>query len=139
MNTPLRRARFSAAWIAAKKAVGAPEHLRPYDLRHHGGTLSARMPGITTKELMARLGHTSWRAALIYQHATAERDHRIASFLAEQIADAETAPATGHAWGSCGVGCQRTERPRRKKSPGQQESEAATGIEPVYRGLQALA
>jgi len=32
------------------------------------------MPGVTTKELMARIGHASPRAALIYQHATKERD-----------------------------------------------------------------
>ncbi len=31
------------------------------------------MPGITTKELMARIGHSSSRAALIYQHASEER------------------------------------------------------------------
>lgn len=28
---------------------------------------------------MARLGHSTPRAALIYQHATAERDHQIAA------------------------------------------------------------
>ena len=39
------------------------------------------MPGITTKELMARIGHSSPRAALIYQHATAERDREVATFL----------------------------------------------------------
>ena len=41
----------------------------------------AQMPGITTKELMARIGHSSPRAALIYQHATAERDREVATFL----------------------------------------------------------
>lgn len=50
------------------------------------------MPGITTKELMARLGHTSWRAALRYQHATAERDRKVANFLDEQIANVEREP-----------------------------------------------
>ena len=35
-------------------------------VRHHAATLTARMPGITTKELMARIGHASPRAALIY-------------------------------------------------------------------------
>jgi hypothetical protein len=39
------------------------------------------MPGVTTKELMARIGHASPRAALIYQHATKERDRAIASYL----------------------------------------------------------
>jgi integrase len=33
--------------------------MRPHDLRHHAATLMARMPGITTKELMARIGHSS--------------------------------------------------------------------------------
>lgn len=78
---PLRRATFSRAWSAACRAAGAPEGLRPHDLRHHAATLTARTPGVTTKELMARIGHASPRAALIYQHATVERDRAIAAFL----------------------------------------------------------
>lgn len=88
-GTPLRRATLSRAWRAAVRAAGAPEGLRLHDLRHHAATLTARMPGITTKELMARIGHASPRAALIYQHATAERDRAIASFLDDQIATVE--------------------------------------------------
>jgi hypothetical protein len=38
---------------------------------------------------MARIGHASPRAALIYQHATAERDHAIASFVDDQLASVE--------------------------------------------------
>jgi hypothetical protein len=34
---------------------------------------------------MARLGHASPRAALIYQHAIRERDHEIARLLSEAI------------------------------------------------------
>ena len=57
-----------------------------HDLRHHAAaTLTARMPGITTKELMARIGHASPRAALIYQHATEQRDREIAAYLDEVI------------------------------------------------------
>jgi integrase len=74
---PLRR--------AAVEATGAPEKLWPHDLRHHAATLTARMPGVTTKGLMARIGHASARAALIYQHATAERDHAIASYLDDVV------------------------------------------------------
>ena len=37
--------------------------------------------GAGIKELMARLGHSSARAALIYQHATRDRDHAIAKAL----------------------------------------------------------
>lgn len=87
-GTPLRRATWSKAWRSAVATTGAPDGLRPHDLRHHAATLTARMPGVTTKELMARIGHASPRAALIYQHATAERDRTIASFLDEQIATA---------------------------------------------------
>jgi hypothetical protein len=46
----------------------------------------ARMPRVTTKELMSRIGHSSPRTALIYQHATAERDEAIADYLDEQVA-----------------------------------------------------
>lgn len=88
-GTPLRRATLSTVWRAAKLATGAPTNLRLYDLRHHAATLTARTPGITTKELMARIGHSSWSAALRYQHATRERDRVVASFLDEQIAAAE--------------------------------------------------
>jgi integrase len=88
---PLRRATWSRVWRAAVAATGAPAGLRPHDLRHHAATLTARMPGITTKELMARIGHASPRAALIYQHATQERDRAVASYLDEIVA--ASAPA----------------------------------------------
>lgn len=51
-----------------------------HDLRHTGGTL-ATATGASLKELMARLGHSSTRAALIYQHATRDRDQAIAMAL----------------------------------------------------------
>ena len=41
----------------------------------------ATQSGATLRELMARLGHSRPRAALIYQHATGERDKRIADGL----------------------------------------------------------
>jgi hypothetical protein len=46
------------------------------------------MPGITTKELMARIGHASPRAALIYQHATEQRDREVAAYLDDAISEA---------------------------------------------------
>ena len=49
-------------------------------MRHTGGTLAAAT-GATLKELMARLGHSSPRAAMIYQHATRDRDRAIAQAL----------------------------------------------------------
>ncbi len=86
---PARRSRVSLAWAEAKAAVGVDPDMHPHDLRHHAATLMAQMPGITTKELMARIGHSSPRAALIYQHATAERDRQVAAFLEAHI-DATT-------------------------------------------------
>ncbi len=73
-------------------ATGAPDGLRPHDLRHHAATLTARMPGITTKELMARIGHASPRAALVYQHATRERDRAVASYLDDVVAASKPTP-----------------------------------------------
>ena len=83
---------LSEAWQRAKATVGVDPAMHTHDLRHHAATLMAQMPGITTKELMARIGHSSPRAALIYQHATAERDREVAAFLEGRL-DA-TRPAT---------------------------------------------
>ena len=91
-GNPLRRATFSRAWRRAVTAAGAPADLRPHDLRRHAATLTARMPGITTKELMARIGHASPRAALIYQHATRDRDRAVASYLDDVVAASRPEP-----------------------------------------------
>ncbi len=77
---PTRRSRISEACTEAKKAVGVDPETHPHDLRHHATALMTQMPGITTKELMARIGHSFPRAAPIYQHATAERDRQVAAF-----------------------------------------------------------
>ena len=82
-NRPLRRATFAKAWHGAVEAVGLPE-LRFHDLRHTGNALAAAT-GASTKELMARLGHSSPRAALIYQRASRERDAAIAQALSDTI------------------------------------------------------
>jgi integrase len=55
-----------------------------HDLCHVGGTLAATT-GARVKELMARLGHSSTRAALIYQHATRDRDKAIALALGDLV------------------------------------------------------
>jgi integrase len=78
-NRPLRRASLYIAWHVATKRVGMAG-FRIHDLRHTGNTLAAAT-GASTKELMARMGHASPRAALIYQHATRERDVIIAKAL----------------------------------------------------------
>ena len=48
-----------------------------HDLRHAAATLAAQS-GATLKDTMARLGHSTPRAALIYQHAASDRDEAIA-------------------------------------------------------------
>ncbi len=80
---PLRRATFYRAWHSAVAEVGL-DGLHFHDLRHTGNHLAAAT-GASTKELMARMGHSSPRAALIYQHATKERDAAIARALSETI------------------------------------------------------
>lgn len=75
----LYRATFNAAWDRARRAVGLVG-FHFHDLRHTGNTLAAGT-GASTKELMARMGHASARAALIYQHVSEERDVLIAERL----------------------------------------------------------
>ncbi len=41
----------------------------------------AASTGASLKELMSRMGHSSTRAALIYQHASQDRDRTIAQAL----------------------------------------------------------
>lgn len=89
---PLRRGTFYAAWNKATRANGL-EGLHLHDLRHTGNTLAAAT-GASTKELMARMGHSSPRAALIYQHATRDRDEAIASALSDLVSQATAKPAS---------------------------------------------
>jgi hypothetical protein len=59
-----------------------------------GGTLAAAT-GASLKELMARLGHSSTRAAMIYQHATKDRDLAIAKALGGLVQQVRMNIATG--------------------------------------------
>jgi integrase len=86
---PLVGQHFGSQFAKARKTVDL-DYMHFHDLRHFAGTMAART-GATTAELMARLGHSTPRAALIYQHATAERDHAIASGLDALIAEANSA------------------------------------------------
>jgi integrase len=87
---PLRRSNFRTIWNAACARAGAPG-LHFHDLRHTGGTLAA-VSGATLKELMARLGHSGTRAAMIYQHATRDRDQVIAKALGGLARQARSQP-----------------------------------------------
>lgn len=74
------------AWHKARTAAQRPG-LRFHDLRHTGLTFAAQA-GATTRELMARGGHSNPRVALIYQHSTTERQELLARRLSE-LAEAE--------------------------------------------------
>ncbi len=85
---PLRRGNFnrSAAWPHAVAAIGAPG-LHFHDLRHTGNTFAAAS-GAGIKDLMARMGHDSERAALTYQDQARGADKAITSAIDEHV-DAE--------------------------------------------------
>jgi integrase len=80
-GVPMRRSSFNprVGWMTAVEAIGAPG-LHFHDLRHTGNTLAAAT-GVSTRDLMARMGHDSMNAAIIYQHATREADRVIADAL----------------------------------------------------------
>lgn len=72
----LRRSNFRQIWIKALLDASVPT-VHFHDLRHTGNTVAAST-GASTRELMTRMGHSSTRAALIYQHATDDRDRQLA-------------------------------------------------------------
>ncbi len=82
----LRRSTFRRTWTKARTAVGLPD-LHFHDLRHTGNTMAAGQ-GASLRELMERMGHSSARAALIYQHATQERDEAIAAGMGKLLRQA---------------------------------------------------
>ncbi|WP_434096975.1 tyrosine-type recombinase/integrase [Streptomyces mirabilis] len=84
----LRRSNFRDDWIKARKAAGVSAELHFHDLRHTGNTLASTV-GASTRELMTRMGHSSSRAALIYQHMTSDRDRAIADRLGSMIRETE--------------------------------------------------
>jgi integrase len=65
--------------------------VKPHDLRHLSNTLAAKVPGITLKDLKARMGHKSDQAALRYMHATNDADAVMASGLDTAIRKAQEA------------------------------------------------
>jgi Phage integrase family len=77
----LRRSNFGkmSGWSHAVRSVGA-EGLHFHDLRHTGNTFAAA-GGAGIKDLMARMGHDSERAAMIYQHRARGADKIITSHI----------------------------------------------------------
>nr|WP_280716365.1 tyrosine-type recombinase/integrase [Kitasatospora sp. MAP5-34] len=91
----LRRSNFRDDWTAAKVAAGIAADVHFHDLRHTGNTLASQN-GASTRELTTRMGHSTTRAALIYQHMTSQRDRAIADRMGEAVRKAlgkEDSPA----------------------------------------------
>ena len=97
----LRRQNFGKFWDPARGAVGLPE-LHFHDLRHTGNTMAAAQ-GASLRELMERMGHSSPRAALIYLHATRERDQKIAAGMGQLLVAARNAQKSVGPKGGGGV------------------------------------
>jgi integrase len=83
-GSPLAHSNFrSRVWLPALAAVGL-EGVHLHDLRDTGNQLTASA-GANLKELMARMGHDSERAALIYLHSTAARQRALAAAVGETV------------------------------------------------------
>jgi integrase len=84
-GAPIRRGNLNKLvhWRDAVAAIGVPG-LHFHDLRHTGNMLAAASK-VSTRDLMARMGHDSITAALIYQHASREADRAIADHLQQQL------------------------------------------------------
>ena len=92
---PMRELALAKAWNAAAKQCGLPKaHL--HDLRHFAGTLAATL-GATTRELQGRLGHSTTRAAMTYQHSAENRQRELADRMEIAFTDARASRAASAA------------------------------------------
>ena len=66
------------------------ETLRIHDLRHFSGTMTARVGNLA--ESMARLGHSTVRASLLYQQVVSGRDAEIAAALSALAVPEDSTP-----------------------------------------------
>lgn len=76
-NTNFRR----RVWLPALAAVGL-SGIHIHDLRHTGNQFTADA-GANPRELMARMGHDSPRAALVYLHSSDERQRCLAKAVSD--------------------------------------------------------
>ena len=81
---------LQAVWYPARAKAGRPD-LRFHDLRHTGATMLA-IAGATLAELKKSIGHSTDRAAMIYQHALDERDEQLATMLSQFAIDGAVGP-----------------------------------------------
>jgi integrase len=81
-GSPLSHSNFrNRVWLPAMAAAGL-EGVHLHDLRHTGNQLTANA-GANPRELMARMGHDSERAALVYLHSSRERQRALADAVGE--------------------------------------------------------
>jgi integrase len=100
-------------WLTALTKAGLPS-VHFHDLRHTGNSLTA-IAGANLRELMARMGHSSTRAALIYLHSTDERQREIADALGE-LAAGELKRKPERARGADAGSRSGTQRAQRRKN-----------------------
>jgi hypothetical protein len=86
-----------------------------HDLRHTGNIPAAESASL--RELMARMGNSSTRTALIYQHASRDRERAIAAAVSARV-EAARPKAEGHDRGTAAetapkgaAGQKRAKRP----------------------------
>lgn len=84
---PVTATRRAKALKPARATINRPD-ITWHHLRHTGATLAATA-GATQAELQRRIGHSSPRAAALYQHANHTRD----TWLAQQLNHLASAPA----------------------------------------------
>jgi hypothetical protein len=111
-------------WSEAVSAIGA-SGLHFHDPRHTGNTMAART-GASTRELMARMGHDSAQAALIYQHAPAEADREIAAKVNAAVKGRATAGRQGD-----------QAQPEAPRPPRRRSDRSACGNDPMARRILA--
>lgn len=111
---PIWRGSFNklVKWTDVVQKIDMPG-LHFHDLRHTGNTLAART-GASTRDLMARMGHDSVQAALIYQRATVEADRAIAAAV-DRAVKSERKKATG-----------KTKKAAKRRS--EEPDDGATGV-----------
>src|SRR5262249_21396633 len=82
---PMRRSNFNkmSAWPQAVRVIDA-EGLHFHDLRHTGNHVAARR-GAGLRDLMARMGHDSESAAMIYQHRSQAGEQAITKAIDAHI------------------------------------------------------
>jgi integrase len=87
MGGPIRRGNFNrqSGWPHAVEAIGMPG-LHFHDLRHTGNQFASESKA-GLRDLMARMGHDSERAAMIYQHKARGADKAITDAIDAHVRD----------------------------------------------------